>query len=100
MNARVAFNATDAAAIALSAGMDQTMGGGLSPTITLPGIATGEISPADVERACANVLTAKFAAGLFDGVLPGMSHMILFMNGDNAMCVFRSMMPTYARGVD
>ena len=54
--------------------MDQTMGGGLSPTITLPGIATGEISPADVERACANVLTAKFAAGLFDGVLPGMPH--------------------------
>lgn len=54
--------------------MDQTMGGGLSPTITLPGIATGEISSADVERACGNVLTAKFAAGLFDGVLPGMSH--------------------------
>ena len=52
------------------AGMDQTMGGGLSPTITLPGIRTGEINISDVERACANVLTAKFAAGLFDGALP------------------------------
>jgi hypothetical protein len=70
VNARVAFNATDAASIALSAGMDQTMGGGLSPTITLPGMASGEISASDVERACANVLTAKFAAGLFDGALP------------------------------
>ena len=70
VNARVAYNHTDAAAIALQAGMDQTMGGGLSPTITLPGVASGEINEAWIERACAAVLTQKFAARLFDGALP------------------------------
>jgi beta-glucosidase len=61
VGARVAFNGTDAAAIALQAGMDQTMGGGLAPSITLPGVKSGEIDAAWIERACAKVLTQKFA---------------------------------------
>lgn len=70
VGARIAFNDTDAAAIALQAGMDQTMGGGFAPSITLPGIKSGEIRAEWIERACAKVLTQKFAAGLFDGALP------------------------------
>lgn len=42
VGARVAYNQTDAAAIAMEAGMDQTMGGGFSPTITVPGVKSGE----------------------------------------------------------
>ena len=57
MNARVAFNTTDAAAIALEAGMDQTMGGGLSPDITLPAVASGEISAAIHAEECCSQRT-------------------------------------------
>ena len=46
------------------------MGTALGPDITLPGIKTGEINVTNLNRACANVLVAKFAAGLFDGALP------------------------------
>ena len=42
VGARVAYNSTDAAAIAMQAGMDQTMGGGFDPKITIPGVKSGE----------------------------------------------------------
>lgn len=51
VNARVAFNTTDAAAIALSAGMDQTMGGGLDPSVTLPAVSPSGTARALLARA-------------------------------------------------
>jgi hypothetical protein len=38
--------------------MDQTMGGGFSPTITVPAIKSGEIDSAWLDRACAAVRNA------------------------------------------
>ena len=59
VGAHVAYNATDAAAIALAAGMDQTMGVGLGPSITLPGVKSGEINATWIERACAKSAYAE-----------------------------------------
>jgi beta-glucosidase-like glycosyl hydrolase len=62
---RYADNTTDAAAMALAAGVDQDMPGAeylhLASAVT-----SGSVPLADVERAVRNVLTKKFAARLFD----------------------------------
>ena len=54
----------------MAAGMDQTMGGGFEPDITVPAVNSGELPSAALDRACAAVLAQKFAARLFDGALP------------------------------
>ena len=70
VNARVAYNATDAAAMAMNAGMDQTMGDGFNPSIVAAAIKGGLLTMQTVDRATSNILLQKFSAGLFDGVLP------------------------------
>jgi beta-glucosidase-like glycosyl hydrolase len=70
VGARVAYNTSDAASIAMQAGMDQTMGGGFDPAVTVPAAKSGELPQECIDRACAAVLAQKFAARLFDGALP------------------------------
>ena len=70
-NARVAANLTQAAALAISSGVDQSFCDNAYYTgVIEPAVASGEIQLADVDRAVAATLTQKFAAGLFDGALP------------------------------
>jgi beta-glucosidase-like glycosyl hydrolase len=70
-NTRMAANATGAAALAMRGGVDQAFcDGTYSPGVLAPALASGAIPRADFERAVRNVLSAKFAAGLFDGALP------------------------------
>ena len=70
-NAHVASNQTMAAALALHAGVDQTFcDSSYSVGVLGPAIDKGIVPLADLDRATYNILTAKFAAGLFDGVLP------------------------------
>jgi beta-glucosidase-like glycosyl hydrolase len=60
-----------AAALAISAGMDQAFcDSAFFPGTLNPALAAGTIAQADVDRAVYNVLAQKFAAGLFDGQLP------------------------------
>lgn len=69
--AHVAGSVTDAAALAIAAGVDQAfLDAAYSAGVLLPALASGAISTADVDRAAGAVLAAKFAAGLFDGQLP------------------------------
>jgi len=70
-NTRLASNATGAAALAIKGGVDQAFcDGAYAPGVLAPALASGAVSRADFERAVRNVLSAKFAAGLFDGALP------------------------------
>ena len=46
------------------------MHSGFDPKITTPAVKTGEVDSAWIDRACAKILTQKFAARLFDGALP------------------------------
>jgi beta-glucosidase len=70
-NAHVAANLTQAAALAISAGVDNSFcDSAYYNGIIEPALQSGEISITDVDRAVAMTLQSKFAAGLFDGVLP------------------------------
>ena len=70
-NARVAANVTQAASLALAAGVDNSFcDSAYYNSVIEPGIQSGEIVMADVDRAVAMTLQSKFAAGLFDGALP------------------------------
>ena len=70
-NAHVAANDSMAAALAISAGVDNSFcDGSYSGGNINPAIASGEIAQADVDRAVSVTLAQKFAAGLFDGALP------------------------------
>jgi beta-xylosidase len=70
-NARIAANVTQAAALAISAGVDTTFcEGAYSYGVIGPAVASGEIQLSDVDRAVSVTLAQKFAAGLFDGQLP------------------------------
>lgn len=70
-NTHLAANVTSAASLALAGGVDQAFcDGSFYPGVLVPGMASGAVSRVDVDRAVTNVLTAKFAAGLFDGALP------------------------------
>ena len=69
---RVAGNLTDAAALALGAGLDQELcnpqdGRGQAYTRAAAAVAGGRVAQAALDRAAANALRPKFAAGLFDG---------------------------------
>lgn len=60
-------------ALSLWAGMDQSFdssGNGFDPSKMHPAIAAGLVNTSWIERACAKMLTQKFAARLFDGALP------------------------------
>eukprot|EP00659_Diplonema_papillatum_P023073 gene23073-35355_t len=65
---------TDASLQALSAGLDQDLGG-YSYTSLTPAYAAKLVNETDLDRATANVLRTKFAAGLFDQPLTNMSHL-------------------------
>lgn len=70
-SARVAANITQAAALALSAGVDTTFcDTAYTYGVVGPAVASGEMALADVDRAVSVTLAQKFAAGLFDGALP------------------------------
>ena len=62
---RVAANRSDAAILAVSAGMDQDLGAATLPTLTAA-VAAGQVAEDVISRAAAHVLTQKFASGLFD----------------------------------
>ena len=69
---RVAAGLEAAAALAMTAGLDQelcnpTDGRGQAFTLAAQAVADGLMPQAALDRATANVLRAKFAAGLFDG---------------------------------
>ena len=69
---RVAANLSAAAALALGAGLDQelcnpTDGRGQAYTHAAEAVAGGALAQAALDRAAANALRPKFAAGLFDG---------------------------------
>jgi len=70
-NTRLSSDDAGSAALALAAGVDQAFcDSPYYPPVIAAGVADGSIAAADVERAAFNVLAAKFASGLFDGVLP------------------------------
>jgi beta-glucosidase-like glycosyl hydrolase len=60
-----AANESDAAVMALTAGVDQDMPGGAFLALA-PAIKAGAVPMAAVDRAVANILTMKFASRLFD----------------------------------
>ena len=69
---RTAVSLQDAAAQAMGAGLDQelcnpTDGRGMAFPLVAAAVAAGTLPQAALDRAAANVLRAKFAAGLFDG---------------------------------
>lgn len=66
MNFGVALNTTAAAALAVTAGVDQDLGMVAYPNLT-QAVASGLASQASVDASVARILTSKFAAGLFDG---------------------------------
>jgi len=71
VNTHLAANETQAAALAISAGVDQAfVDSPYYPGTLNPAIASGIIAQADVDRAVYNMLASKFAAGLFDGAIP------------------------------
>ena len=70
-SAHVAANLSQAAALALAAGVDNTFcDSAYDFGVISPAVASGEIQLADVDRAVSVTLAQKFAAGLFDGALP------------------------------
>jgi len=70
-SARVASNLTQAAALAISAGVDNSFcDSAYYSSVIEPAVQSGEILLADVDRAVSMTLQSKFAAGLFDGALP------------------------------
>ena len=81
---RLCNSSVGAAALALRGGVDQAFcDGTLGPDVLLPALASGAVSRDDFERAVRNVLTAKFAAGLFDGALPDPSRRPLIFSDAN-----------------
>lgn len=62
----MAVNCTDAAILALTAGLDQELVNTCYPTLNTS-VAGGLVSEGYVDRAVANLLRNKFATGLFDG---------------------------------
>ena len=83
-NTHLAANSTMAAALALRAGVDQAFcDGAYFPGNLLPGLASGAIAQSDFNRATYNILAAKFAAGLFDGVLPDPARRPLIYSAEN-----------------
>ena len=84
INTRLCNTSTGAAALALRGGVDQAFcDGTLGPDVLLPALASGAVSRDDFERAVRNILTAKFAAGLFDGALPDPSRRPLIYSAPN-----------------
>ena len=70
-NSRLCGNDTTCGALAIAAGIDQAfVDSAYYPGIIEPAVTAGTISIDDVNRATTNILTAKFAAGIFDGALP------------------------------
>ena len=70
-SARIAANASQAAQLALAAGVDNSFcDSAFSAAVIEPAVAAGAIPMADIDRAVSVTLTQKFAAGLFDGLLP------------------------------
>jgi beta-xylosidase len=70
-SAHIAANLSQAASLAISAGVDTTFcDSAYSFGVVGPAVASGEMQLADVDRAVSVTLAQKFAAGLFDGALP------------------------------
>jgi beta-glucosidase len=86
-NTHMAANLTQAAALAISAGVDQSFcDSAYYSGVIEPAVASGEIQLADVERAASMVLQTKFAAGLFDGALPDPANRVnIYTNASRAL---------------
>jgi beta-glucosidase len=83
-NTRLCNSTTGAAALALAGGVDQAFcDSTLGPSVLLPALASGAIPRAHFERAVRGILSAKFAAGLFDGALPDPSRRPNIYSGAN-----------------